>query len=269
MDVLNIEKVVKTEDFYTKNIAFKSQDLMFESIKSLEHSQINYLTYEFFCPNGHFRLTSHPAWIEHYYRKELFLKATFEKVFLLEGEGVIYWQDIDRWPIYERASEFDIDKGFTLFKRINEDIHLFHYGRSRAAKYYRSYDEENINIYHRHASEFIHHKNDLISKGKNQLISNFISDGPLLSPRETLTFLANNKFANKVIFENHSIDLTPQEARTALFLLNGLYVKQVAFSLKISERMVKNYIKRLKDKFHCENLVQLGEKLSKISADIF
>ncbi len=250
--------------FYKANVAFTSKHDVKGLLTQLQDEEITYLTYECYLPNGrHYRLTSHPEWIEHYYREALYNVAVFEHQDIFNKNGVTFWCDLNRQPIYDRASEFDIDHGFTYFFQKEGSTHFFHLGRKVSAKPNQDKDKTLLSKYESFSLDFLDKTLGLRQEGEKQSIILHPYKSPLKAS-DLLSLIAESLLESQVVVGNKIIEISPKEARVAQYLSQGLCIKQISHRIGVSERTVKYHICSLKEKTRCKNLVQLGFKLASI-----
>lgn len=251
-------------EFYTSNVAFTSKQEVKGLLTQLQSEDITYLTYECYLPNGrHYRLTSHPEWIEHYYREALYNVAVFEHQDIFNKNGVTFWCDLNRQPIYDRASEFDIDHGFTYFFQKDGATHFFHLGRRTSAKPNQERDRTILDRYKAFSFDFLDKTTDLRKEGEKQSIILHPYKAPLKAS-DLLSLVAESLIDNNILVGNRLVEISSKEARVAQYLSQGYCIKQISSQTGVSERAVKYHICSLKEKTRCKNLVQLGFKLASI-----
>jgi len=251
-------------EFYTSNVAFTSKQDLQALLSPLATENISYLTYECYLANGrHFRLTTHPEWIEHYYREALYNLAIFEHQDIFAKTGVTFWSELNRFPIYDLASQFDIDHGFTYFFKKGGATHFFHIGRKTQIIANHDHDLTQMAKYQQFALDFLDKTSQLRKQGERQSIILHPYKAPL-KPSDALSLIATSVLDNQILVGNTLISLSAKEARVAQYLAQGFAIKQISTALNISERAIKYHICALKHKTSCKNHVQLGFKLASI-----
>lgn len=258
-------------NFFKTNVAFTARDHIKPLLSPLHEKDISYLTYECYYHDGrHYRLTTHPDWIEYYYKNLLYDCAVFEHQDLFINKGVSFWSDLKREPIYDKASEFDIDHGFTYFFEQDAAKHFFHFGRAKRSKLNPKEDKSILDVYESFSLDFLEKTKSLRKEGERQSI--ILKPQALsLCPVDILGLLSESLIEEMVIVGNELIPLSHREAKVAKYLYQGGCIKRISDEMGVSERMIKYHVSALKEKMRCKNLVQLGVKLAnlKIGNELF
>lgn len=250
------------------------QDITFRTISDIvsiceplmQCFNIHYFTYDKVYHDGSsIRLTTHGHWVEYYYAKELYRKATFDKDPKHYRNGFALWQNLRREPVYSAAYEFDIDNGVTLIQAQSTSCEFFHFSGTPQQHYLNRFYIENINLLERFICYF---------KEKAALIIKLAESNRLYLPRESSEFntleekqslfISDIDHLNSdVTYKNFILNspLTPKEREVIHWLRKGKTALEISIILNQSVRTVEMHINHIKMKLRCKTLFQLGKLL--------
>jgi DNA-binding CsgD family transcriptional regulator len=271
---------VPNDKFYTSHVTFTSVPDLVEITQPLTEMGLSYFTFDRTYQDGsHLRLTNAGAWIESYYRTELYKKAIFEKDPKMFFNGYVFWDWLCREPVYSAAAEHNIEHGLTITEKHEDYADFFHIGTTRENSLSQEKLLAHIDYFYRFIAYFKQQARHLIQEAEatrfilgtppNTEISvrDLNSDHSLSSVGE---FLKNTDVSRIYLGEDfNNTYLTRQEINILHLLTNGLKNTLIAQELSISERTLESHIKNIKEKFKCDTLFELGFCLGKINIQNF
>lgn len=220
-------------------------------------------------------LTTAPDWIHHYYISQYYTSPLFTKIRNYHGFNYFLWSSLNRYPIYDAASEFDIDHGITLVFEEEKYVDYYNFGAPKNSQIVTdNYIMENIIYLKRFVYYFKDKAEKLIKKSSTEriIIPEKILDFPIKDNSLALSAIPNyDSFINlthvKKFYLGENFDntyLTFQELKCIELLIDGKSSKQISTCLNISSRTVETHIANIKEKFKCNTLCELGIKIAKL-----
>ncbi len=269
---------VLTEQFFNDHITFTAAQSLRDIARPLKALGINYFTYDNNYEDGsHIRLTTHPDWIEHYYRASLYNRAIFEKDISLFKSGYVFWDWLNREPIYSEAAEYDIDHGLTITIKRKNRVDFYHFGTSRHTPIAKSFLADNISFLYR----FIHHFHEkakkMIEQAEQSKVALLIDQRDVIHSHQLSNILHDTRFIDfinttevKKLYLGDPFDnayLTRREIDIVQLLVQGKKTHSIASELTLSDRTTEVHIANIKRKFKCDTLFELGYKLANFGLD--
>lgn len=264
------------EHFFKKNITFTSKEQMCALIESIKPLGVNYFTYDAsFFDLSHIRLTTHPDWIEYYYRQDLYKHAVFEANYQLIQDGCIYWKWLNPYPIYMAASNFMIDNGLTMVRKNTEKANYYHFGFEKQINLFDDSSSERLAVLNRFIDYFHNKLQNTIQKAHQERITLDLFQKIHEKPNNKMASFSLQKeqlnqlnqqlkqSTSKIILTNEMNYLTKTERRVLEALVQHGKAKIIADQLNLSQRTIEEHIKRIKSKLQCKNLFELGMKVAK------
>lgn len=220
-------------------------------------------------------LTTAPDWVHHYYLSHYYTSPIFTRVKTLHGFSYFLWSSLNRYPVFEAASEFDIDHGITLVFEENSYVDYYNFGANKNSSLVNDcFIMENIIFLKRFVYYFRDKAEQLIKKMSREhiIIPCNTLDFPIKNDSLQLNDIPNYELFIKLtnvkkfyLGENFSNNyLTIQELNCIELLIEGKSLKQIARYLNKSIRTIETHIANIKDKFRCSTLCELGVKIAKL-----
>jgi DNA-binding CsgD family transcriptional regulator len=267
---------VPDDKFYASHVTFTSVCDLVEITQPLTEMGLSYFTFDRTYQDGsHLRLTNAGAWIESYYRTELYKKAIFEKDPKMFSNGYVFWDWLSREPVYSAAAEHNIEHGLTITEKHAEYTDFFHIGTTRDNPISQEKLLAHIDHLHRFIAYFKQKARHLIQEAEatrvilwtpHQTEINLHDLNSNLSCANITEFLKSTDVSRIYLGEEfNDTYLTRQEITILQLLTDGSKNTKIAKTLNISERTLESHIKHIKEKFKCDTLFELGYRLGKIN----
>lgn len=267
-----------SEDFFRSHITFTSVSEITEIAKPLSRLGFTYFTFDrHYSDNSRICLTNSGKWIEHYWRSGLYKEAVFEKDPMNFFNGYVFWNWLNREPIYSSAAEHDIDHGIT-FTEVNEKYSdFYHFGTCRQNPMSHEHIMQLMSAIHRFIAHFKQKTSKLISKAaaEKELFPVYGGERKLIKPTDLNTqinqgnlseFLKSTEITKLFLGEkfNHRY-LTRKEIYVVSSLLENGTLQTASESIGLSRNTFDFHINNIKNKLECKTLFQLGCKIGAIS----
>lgn len=272
------QKTEIDENFFRSHITFTSVGEVVEIARPLSHLGFTYFTFDrHYSDNSRLCLTTAGQWIEHYWRSGLYKEAVFEKDPMNFFNGYVFWNWLNREPIYSAAAEHDIDHGIT-FTDVNERYSdFYHFGTN--CKSQMSHDDimQVMDPLYRFIAHFKQKTEKLLSKAtaEKNLFPIYGEDRQLIKSsdlneqlrQENLSeFLKSTEITKLYLGENFDDRyLTRKEIHVLSALLENGTLQSAAEAIGLSRNTFDFHINNIKNKLECKTLFQLGCKIGAIS----
>ncbi|KUM01724.1 hypothetical protein KIF53_05760 [Chromobacterium subtsugae] len=269
----------QSDAFYATNPSFTATNHIIEFTKPLKILKIDYFTFDrHFKDNSRVVLTNSIDWITHYWRNDMYQHAIFENNPLSFSDGHVFWNWLNREPIYSAASQFGIDNGITMIEKHIDYTDFFHFGSINDNSVNNNYIMSKMGILHQFISLFKYKMQDMISDaGKKRIyVPDFkkslasIQEGEVNNEIVGLDFykLINRRDVSRIYLgeEYNNAYLTKKEVELMKELTSGNSCQEASLNLGISSDAVNKHIKNIKDRLNCRTLCQLGFVMGKLSS---
>lgn len=263
---------ILNEKFYRDHVTFTATQDIKTLTQPLLDIGISYFTYDKNYNDGsHIRLTTHPHWIESYYRQELYNGAIFEKDLKLFANGYVFWSWLNREPVYSAAAEHDIDHGITIIRNHKNSCDFYHFGATRDKYLSPEHFIRNLPLLYHFINYFHNRAGALIKKAEATRITlpNLntkdisLPDKQKFPDKKTfLDFLKKTEVRRLYLGQDYdNAYLTRKEIKVINFLISGNRSSDISEDMHVSQRTVEVHIGNIKNKFKCRSLFDLGYKL--------
>jgi DNA-binding CsgD family transcriptional regulator len=257
--------------FFEKNPSFAATSHVIEITRPLSSLGLGYFTFDrHYIDGSRIALTNHAQWIRFYWEHGLFRKAIFEISPTQFANGHVFWEWLNREPIYSAAAEHGVDHGITLTKRHANYCDFFHFGATNNNIINSGTIINNIEKLHKFASIFIYKMKPIIRTAENDRIIACAVDrsctatnmgktdldafekglGNLLGKRDVSRTYLGEEFDHRY--------LTRAEVLLLEGLLTGASCLEISERLNISSGAVDKHVKNIKEKLCCKTLCQMG-----------
>jgi DNA-binding CsgD family transcriptional regulator len=154
-----------------------------------------------------------------------------------------------------------------IAERVDDIYHVFYFGSAPNNTHILEFYFNNLDI----LFNFIHFFMDAIShhkplrEGLNDRI-NFTGD--LEDPHDIPDrhdFYQDLNLTKFYINSNDKSFLTKRELDCLALMRTGLRTKQISSRLNLSNRTIEEHILKIKQKLHCKNLIQIGERINDLN----
>ncbi|MGC0153695.1 helix-turn-helix transcriptional regulator [Chromobacterium vaccinii] len=275
MEAINFQSDI----FYATNPSFTATDAIIEFTRPLRSLKINYFTFDRHYQDGsRVVLTNAIDWIKHYWRKEMYKLAIFENAPSSFSDGHVFWNWLNREPIYSAAAQFGIDNGVTLIERHDKHCDFYHFGAINDNSVDNEYLMGKMYFLHKFMSLFKYKLQDVIhdasksrivlpdfAQANSQIRGSELNHAmlaadfhSLLDRRDVSRIYVGEEFGNAY--------LTTKELELMRELVKGASCAEASMQLGISSDAVNKHIKNIKDRLNCRSLCQLGFVMGKLSA---
>lgn len=265
--------------FFEKNPSFSATDHVIEVTRPLSFLGFGYFTFDrHYNDGGRIVLTNHAQWIRYYWERGLFKKAIFEVSPSKFTNGHVFWEWLNREPIYSAAAEHGI--GVTLTRRHASYCDFFHFGATNNKIIDGSVIENNIDRLHKFASIFVYKMKSHIFAAEKERIFTGVVDRPsvatnvgetdlnaferdignLLGKRDASRIFLGEEFGHRY--------LTRGEVLLLEGLATGISCWEIAEKLNISSGAVDKHIKNIKEKLGCKTLCQVGFVVGRLGVKV-
>jgi DNA-binding CsgD family transcriptional regulator len=266
-------------NIYKTNPTFTATNEIAEFTQPLKKIGLEYFTFDrHYNDNSRFSLTNSGKWIEHYWREKLYKNAIFEKDTSKFADGHVFWNWLQREPVYSAAADYGIDNGITLVDKQENYYDFLHFGAINNSSINNDYLIDKLHYLHQFSHIFKHKMYRIIQiaeKYKIQVPVNEFS-ASVAEKRISEGRVANSDFYGSLgkrdagrIYLDGSFNntwLTQREFKTMVLLTQGFSISEVAIQLNISDDAINKYVKNIKDKLNCKTLCELGCAIGKILA---
>lgn len=279
LDKTTQQKISIKEDFFRSHITFTSVSEVAEIARPLANIGLTYFTFDRHYNDGsRMCLTNAGKWIEHYWRSGLFQAAVFEKDPMNFFNGYVFWDWLNREPIYSAASEHDIDHGITITEVHEQYSDFFHFGTNRRNNLYHEEIIKMMDSLYHFIAYFKQKTRNLVNQAtaqknkfplhseERQLIK--LSDLNIQASYGNLDDFLKNTSITKLYLGEQFNDayLTRQEIHVLSELIKNDSFNDAAKAMKMSKRTFEYHISNVKRKLQAKTLVQLGYAIKTIDA---
>jgi DNA-binding CsgD family transcriptional regulator len=260
-----------TASFFEKNPSFAATSHVVEFTRPLIALGLSYFTFDrHYYDGGRIVLTNKPGWIRFYWESGLFKKAIFEVAPSQFSNGHIFWEWLNREPIYSAAAMHGIDHGVTLTRRHASHSDFFHFGTANSGAIDSSVVANNIDALHKFASIFEYKMKPLILAAEREKIFASDIDRPCLVEasdnfdlgafEEKLSDLLGKRDVSRIYLgdEFGHRYLTRGEILLLERLVGGASCAEISERLNISGGAVNKHVKHIKEKLGCKTLCEIG-----------
>lgn len=273
-----LQQVEINENFFRSHITFTSVSEIAAISKPLANIGLTYFTFDrHYSDNSRICLTNSGRWIEHYWRSGLYKAAVFEKDPMNFFNGYVFWDWLNREPIYSSAAEHDIDHGITITETNAQYSDFFHFGASRDSRLSHDDIMPVMGQLHRFIAHFKQKMHKLIIKavdereafpvyGEERRLIKSSDLNVQISQGNLGDFLKNTEVTKLYLGEKfNGAYLTRKEIDVLNSLINIGKNRAAADSIGLSRRTFDYHMNNLKKKLLCHSLFQLGCKIGAIS----
>ncbi len=230
---------------------------------------IPHFHYFFVSQEGHWAcLSSHPAWLEHYFHNELFLHSPFIKDPKFIPEGVFFTKSI-RDPHYlktkKHAKTFGMKESMILTSKKDGKLHGFSFGLNTNDKNYNLFVNE-LPLLKRFCFEFQQSAEKTLQELASDPIDMSVLVGDSFYKKQEGEFILGKE--NRGIFLDQlkvkAPALLKREKECLLLYLSGETAKSIADTLELSHRTVESYLEATKYKLNCHQKTDLLKKAQEL-----
>lgn len=267
------------EEFFRSHITFTSVAEITEIARPLSNIGLTYFTFDRHYNDGsRICLTNAGKWIEHYWRSGLYQAAVFEKDPMNFFNGYVFWDWLNREPIYSAASEHDIDHGVTITEINTQYSDFFHFGTNRHNNLPHDGIIKMMDSLHHFIAYFKQRMRKLITQAaaqKNEFPV-YGEERKLIRPSDLNDqmnqgsleeFLKDTSITRLYLGEQfNDAYLTRQEIHVLSEVIRKTNFGDAAKAIGMSRRTFNYHIDNAKKKLQANNLVQLGYAIKTIDA---
>jgi DNA-binding CsgD family transcriptional regulator len=209
-------------------------------------------------------LTNHMKWTELYVMNKFYELNHYEHHLSNMGEKnscTVFWNDNDS-IIVKVVNELNIGNAVSIYKRYGAHIEMWSFATTVDNIDIINFYANNIALLERfivyfknrayelldtsNASKLLIRKNELILPGESAITRGQVED--FMEKTSLVKFKANGSF---------DVRISKREAECLYLLSQGKSAKEIALTLKISNRTVEWYFKQIKYKFKCNSKYEL------------
>jgi DNA-binding NarL/FixJ family response regulator len=265
---------------FTSNPSFTLTPEIVEFTKPLKSINLEYFTFDrHHADNSRTVLTNSIDWIKHYWIEKLYEKAVFERDTAKFCNGYVFWEWLNREPVYSEAALYGIDHGITIFNRHDRHYDFFHFAPKNNQLASNEHILQNLHVIYRFISIFKHRMQDAIHKAERHRIHLSVSntsstaisrenllDYSLINPE--LNPLFEGKDTERIYLESGDKNswLTKREFELIRLLTDGCLLSDISNKLEITEDTINKRIKTIKNKLNCKTLCEVGFVVGKLVA---
>lgn len=265
------EKNQFSATFFENNPSFTATDQVVEFTRPLTLLGLAYFTFDrHYEDGGRIVLTNNAEWIRFYWESGLYQEAVFENSPTQFSNGHIFWEWLNREPIYSAAALRGIDHGVTLTKKYATHCDFFHFGAINNSSISGDFIFRNLDRLRRFVSIFVHKMNPLIVAAEKDRIFAHL---PHLSPgfkavddidlsrfdENMIDLIGKRDFSRIYLGKEFDFNyLTRGEMRLLKDLVAGRSCLEVSHATNISVGAIDKRIKSIKEKLGCKTLCHLG-----------
>ncbi len=273
-----LQQIEINENFFRSHITFTSVSEIAAISKPLANIGLTYFTFDrHYRDNSRICLTNSGGWIEHYWRSELYKAAVFEKDPMNFFNGYVFWDWLNREPIYSAAAEHDIDHGITITETNEQYSDFFHFGASRRSRLSHGDIMPVMGQLHHFIAHFKQKMHKLIIKAaaEKKAFPVYGEERRLIKPSDLNAqisqgnlgdFLKSTEVTKLYLGEKfNDAYLTRKEIDVLNSLINIGKIKTAADSIGLSRKTFDYHIKNVKRKLLCNSVPQLCYKVGVIS----
>lgn len=266
-------------NLYKTNPTFTSVNEVVEFTRPLKIIGLGYFTFDrHYHDNSRFSLTNSGKWIEHYWRKKLYENAIFEKDTSKFVSGHVFWNWLQREPVYSTAADYGIDHGITFIEKHDNYYDFLYFGALNNDSVDNDYLIDKLFQLNQFISIFKYKMRHLIEVAEKYKIhvppdahsahamkNNNLNDR---TSNSDLRDLFSKRDVSKIYLgdDHKKTWLTRREFDMMALLTQGFSTSDAAIRLGISNNAINKYIKNIKDKLDCKTLCELGYVTGKLIA---
>lgn len=233
----------------------------------VEHFFISHFSYTRVNTAGEFcSISNNPAWQEHYFAQELFLKQPHfrhPKHFcsgvsipgLIEDEKYVHIAEV-------ASQEFHINPGIVIIKKdlLSVELYGFDIGSKHSSHVNLLLNE--IDILQKFISHFEKENHFLIHKLKQYPvnIASLMGNQFHTSDVEVMRSLENKRQFLQKIGVDASSSITRREKQILKLLVDGFSASATGKAIHLSPRTIESYILNIKNKLQCDSKLELIQK---------
>lgn len=226
-----------------------------------------------FKDGSHIRLSNHAQWTEHYYTRGFYnviLKQVPNK------DSNVLWSCIDRYPLFQEASEFNIDNGTVIVLSGENVVERYFFGSTRdnhQVNHIYIYKQDLLNKFILYFKEQAHHL--IKSSLKRKIILPKQKDSDTAFYNDVLINDFLDKIKVKKVYVNVSgvdLEISKKEAQILSFMKLGYSAKEIAKEVKLSVNTIDIYRGGIREKLGIRNSIDLFKNINQkslLSADLF
>lgn len=204
------------------------------------------------------RLSTLAKWVETYFENGFDAVNPFEMPFNLYQRGWVFWFELRQDPIFSTlAKQFNVGHGITLIRPVHNSCEFYSFGtdlsNEKIIPEYLNYmnDFENFILYFKEKGQSVVAKCIKQQGTENNIKTNNVKK------------IIDHSDLYHNYLEGNDIYLSAQELTMLNILSLGKTADEAAAILNLSKRTAEYYIGKLKKKFNCDSLFQLGFKSKK------
>lgn len=247
-----------------KHIAITSHGEIDQICAPIKKLGINYFSYvKSFKDGSHIRLSNNPHWTNHYYQNKYYNVILHQ---IPKTNGHILWSCIDRYPLFQDASEiYDVDNGIVIVEANDSVVERYFYGSTKENHKINEFYCYNINLLYRFNLYFKENAAKIINNAIKFKI--FVPKDTLNNPEESNfctpekskinQFLEETKIKKiPVDINGETLYLSKRQAQLIYFMSKGLTSKQIADKMTTTFKTIDFYKQNIKAKskrFDCNS----------------
>lgn len=217
------------------------------------------------------RLSNQPAWLEHFFKQELYKISNFQAHPDNFCSGFVLWSDLkDHDAILQEARYFNIDHGITLCNKQRDYVELCFFGTERGNAGIIPLYLSHLDLLERFTLYFKDRGKQLIAEAERYKICLDKNIRKLDQVKEQALIFSQNGFdrqaflqdtvVHQLILPDH-VALTKRELDCIAYLLAGYTAKESAERLFVSKRTIETHWENVKDKLQVATKSELIQKL--------
>jgi len=244
------------------HFSLSSTNDVVEICKPLHDIGITYFNYIKIYHNDSSRalLTNNAAWIDHFYRYDLYKCVGAIDIEYLLPKGYFLWSELDGSdPVYGQGRDaFNIDNGISFVIKRKTCTLLYIFASTRDNNYINNFYVRNVDLFQRFILYFNDKGSNLLKKSEKNKI--YLPEKQLITPDRINSIRVDDQqkkqFYDKtkirrffLLNEESDVYLTKREAECSAYLIDGASAKQTAKAIGTSFRTIQGYIENIKEKY--------------------
>ncbi len=242
-------------EFLQNHIALSSSAEVDQICKPLKKLGITYFSFvRSFKDGSHIRLANNPMWTQHYYKKG-FYNVVINQI--RDADGNLLWSCIDRYPLFQDASEhFNVDNGTVMVMSVDDVVERYFFGGTRDNTQVNYIYLNKLDLLKRFIIYFKEMAAPLINKATETKIiippvicnsedENFYNDSVI---QEFLDEIQVKKVCVRV--QGQDIYITQNDAKILSLMKCGYSSKAISQEIGLKQKTVEIYRDKLKEKLN-------------------
>jgi len=279
--VMGVAKTEFSEYFFENNPSFTATDQVVEFTRPLRLLGLAYFTFDrHYADGSRIVLTNHAEWIRFYWESGLYKKAIFENSPAQFSNGHVFWEWLNREPIYSAAALRGIERGVTLTNKYPAHCDFFHFGAINNSSINGDLVLRNMDRLCQFTSIFVHKMKPLIAAAEKDKIfgclpdsssgSDLIGNVDFREFNELMIDLVGKRDFSRIYlgeeFDFHY--LTRSEIGLLKSLIAGKSCSEISRAGNISVGAIDKRVKSIKEKLGCKTLCHLGFILGRLDLKV-